>query len=237
MIEVVSLSHAIGGQTVLEDVSFKLPNGHIYGIFGEPGAGKSTLLSLLSGADSATSGCIRINGFDIEKDPIRARRCIGYFPQSVQFYQDMTVFEFLNFVASVKNVREERKFLHVHEIMDLLDLSEIRDRLLSKLAELDLRLIGLAQALIGNPEILILDEPTDGLSLAESTELCETIAAIAEKRKTVFFASSVASDLLSLCEETMLLEDGHLSEPTPTQELLEELYVGKAETTEQEDKT
>ncbi len=222
MIEIVNLSYAHRGQPILERTSFKLPNGRVYGIFGAKGSGKSTLLALLSGAAPLQSGSVRINGFDVEKAPLKARRCIGYFPQSAEFYKDVTVFEFLSFVASVKNVREDRKFIHVHEIMELLDLTEIRDRLLSKLALLDLRLVGLAQALVGNPEILILDDPTEDLSVSEAAEICEAVRSLAKNGKTVFFASSVASEILSLCDETMLMESGRLSPSTPTKELLED---------------
>lgn len=221
MIEIVNLSYAHRGQPILEPASFKLPNGCVYGVFGAKGAGKSTLFALLSGAVPLQSGSVRINGFDVEKNPLKARRCIGYFPQSAEFYKDVTVFELLGFVASIKNVREDRKFIHVHEIMELLDLTEIRDRLLSKLAPLDLRLVGLAQALVGNPEILILDDPTEGLSVSEATEICKAIRSFANNGKTVFFASSVPSEILSVCDETMLLENGRLSPSVPTKELLE----------------
>lgn len=220
MIEVSHLSYAYGNRKVLTDVGFKVNNGKIYGIYGSKGAGKSTLLALLAGALSLQSGKIRINGFDIAREPISAKRCIGYLPQDIHFYPSMTPYELLEFVAEVRAVRDDRRFLHIHELLELLELEELRDRPLSRLTPVQLRRLGLGQALVGAPEILLLDTPAEGLIASERREIYTCIREIAQKGKTVFLATATPAEITELCHEVCLLNNGILEAPAPVEELL-----------------
>ena len=221
MIEISNLSYAYKGCPVLDGVSFKVNNGRRYGIYGGSGSGKSTLLALLSGGLPTQSGSIRINGFDMRQEPVSARRCIGYLPQAIGFYRSMTPYELLDFIASARGVQENRRFLHVHETLEFTGMNELRNRPISRLSGAERRRLGVAQTLIGNPEILLLDSPTEGLSTTEARELRGLIREIAGSGKTVFLASSVPSEILELCEDIFLLEDGRLSAPAPAAELLQ----------------
>ena len=220
MIEVSHLSYAYGSSEVLTNVGFKVNNGKIYGIYGGKGSGKSTLLALLSGALSLQSGKVRINGFDLAREPVPAKRCIGYLPQNIRFYPDMTPYELLDFVAAARAVRDDRRFLHVHEILEFLELGELRNRPLNRLTPVQLRRVGLGQALVGAPEILLLDAPAQGLVASESREIRACIREIAEKGRTVFLATAAPIEILELCHEVCLLNNGVLEAPTPVEELL-----------------
>ena len=220
LIEISNLSYDCRGRRILDRVSMKVSNGKRYGIYGAPGAGKSTLLALLAGALTPQAGQIRINGFDMQREPVQARRCLGYLPQEIGFYRSMTVYELLDFVAAARGVPDNRRFLHVHETLEFSGMSELRNRPLSRLGTAGLRRLGVAQALIGNPEILLLDAPTEGLSHTEARELRELVREIAGVGKTVFLASAIPSEVLELCEEIFLLEEGCLSLPAPADELV-----------------
>ena len=220
LIEISNLSYDCRGRRILDRVSMKVSNGKRYGIYGAPSAGKSTLLALLAGALTPQAGQIRINGFDMQREPVQARRCLGYLPQEIGFYRSMTVYELLDFVAAARGVPDNRRFLHVHETLEFSGMSELRNRPLSRLGTAGLRRLGVAQALIGNPEILLLDAPTEGLSHTEARELRELVREIAGVGKTVFLASAIPSEVLELCEEIFLLEEGCLSLPAPADELV-----------------
>ena len=220
MIEVSNLMHAYGKKAALDQVSFKVTNGKIYGVFGAKGAGKSTLLALLAGALHPTQGHLRINGFDTVTEHRAAAKCVGYAPDSIGFYGNMTVYELLDFTADAKGVRDDRRFIHVHEIMEQTGLEPIRDRLISRLSKLDRKCLNLAQALVGSPEILLLDEPTAGLSDSESKMILELIDELAQNEKTVFLASSTPREILALCSDVILLNQGKAEVPAPLSELL-----------------
>lgn len=220
MIEVNNLSYTFRKEQVLERVSFKVNNGKLYGIFGDKSSGKSTLLALLAGGIPLQTGTVRINGFDLAKNASSAKKCLGYLPSGIAFYPDMTPYELLNFVASARNVREDRKFLHVHETLENMGLGDLRDHPLSRLSPFQKRKLGLAQTLIGNPEILILDDPASGLTASEGKELRAIIKELAEHGKTVFLATSEATGLPALCDEIFLLRNRTLEPPTPVAELI-----------------
>lgn len=220
MIEVSSLSYAYGKTEVLKNVGWKVNNGKIYGVFGDKKSGKSTLLALLSGGLPLQSGTVRINGFDLSKNAASAKRCIGYLPQDARYYPGMTPYELLDFVASAKRVRDDRRFLHVHETLETTGLGTKRDCPISRLTPTQLRWLGLAQAMIGDPEILILDDPAAGLSPSDGKELRAAVKELGEHGKTIFFASSEATGMPTLCDEIFLLRDGCLTPPSPVSEII-----------------
>ena len=237
MIEIGKLTYAYKGRTVLKDASFKVNNGKIYGIFGLKASGKSTLLSLMAGAREAQEGVIRINGFDLRREPIPAKRCLGYCPQNASFYPSMTVYELLDLVAAAKAVREDRRFIAVHELMETYALEELRDRRLSRLTPAQAFRLKLAQALVGGSEIILLDAPTEGLSYSDAREARELIRELAEKGKTVFLATASAEEVAELAHEIMLLRNGSLSAPVTAEELLAEYRLLECSSEESLDET
>ena len=221
MIEVSKVSYGYGRTSVLKDVNLKLANGRIYGIFGLESSGKSSLLSLMAGARALQSGTVRINGFDLQKEPVSAKRCLGYCPQTAEIYPDMTVYELLDFVAEVNAVRDNRRYVQIHEWMQFFDLEKLRNRRISKLTPFQLLRLKLTRAVVGGAEILLLDEPSEGLSDSNIVSMKKMILALKKKGKTVFLATSRAEDAAELSDELALLRDGALSEFAPTAEWME----------------
>ena len=220
MIEINNLSIAYGNVAVFKNAALKVGNGKIYGVYGKTGCGKSTLLSLLAGVTMPDSGSVRINGFDTARETVSAKRCIGYCPQYIRFDGTLTVYELLTFAADAKGVDPDRRFLHVHQIIEELALDGLRDRLISRLTPLEYCRLGLAQALVGSSEILLLDEPTQGMSRSEGRELRAYIRTLAEKGKTVFYASSEAIEINDVSDEVLILKDHTVLPATPLSELL-----------------
>ncbi len=225
MIEITNLSLSQKGQPPLRSISMKVPNGRIYGIFGLPRSGKSLLAAAMAGAVSADEGTVRINGFDLATEARQAKKCLGYAPQGIDFPPSATVYELLRFVADAKELRADRRFIRVHEVMEATGLEPLRDRIVARLSPSLLARLALAQACVGDPEILILDEPTEGLSLSDRAAVRELLLALKEKGKTLFVFSSLATDLSAVADEVMLLDDGTLSRPVPTAELIRGEWV------------
>lgn len=232
MIEVGSLTYAYRGKKVLKNASMRVGNGKIYVIFGLKKSGKSTLLSLMAGARELQSGVVRINGFDLLKEPVFAKKCLGYCPQDASYYPSMTVYELLNFVARAKAVREDQRFIRVHELMESYGLEELKDRRIAALGAMELFRLSLAQALVGGSEILLLDAPTKELSYTDAAEARRLIRALTEKGKTVFLATASAKEALELADEIFLLRSGKLSEPVAKIELFESFKLNALDETE-----
>lgn len=220
MIELGKVTYACKGKHVLQNVSLKVTNGKIYGIFGLKDSGKSTLLSLMAGARELQTGVVRINGFDMRREPVSAKRCVGYCPQDAVFYPDMTVYELLDFSASVRGVREERRFVQIHEWMEFYGLDTLKDTFIGNLKPLDLFRLKLVQALVGGAEIFLLDSPTEELSASDAEIARKMIGELKNNGKTVFLASSDPNDLLEISDEIMLLRNGELAAPAPVSEWL-----------------
>ena len=220
MIEVGGIAYAYGEVPVLKGASMKVTNGKIYGIFGLEQAGKSTLLSLMAGARDLQEGVVRINGFDLQTEPVSAKRCMGYCPQDAVFFPEMTVYELLDFVADAKAVQSRRRFIQIHEWMEEYGLKKLRNRRISKLTPFQIFRLKLVQALVGGGEILLLDEPTARLSPKHTKTAREMIRGLKEKGKTVFLATSCAEEILELADEVSLLRDGSLSAFAPVGEWL-----------------
>jgi ABC-2 type transport system ATP-binding protein len=209
LIEVKHLTKCYGEHHALRDVSFKIANGKIYGLLGPNGAGKSTTMNIMTGCLAATSGTVNINGFDIYKDAVDAKRLIGYLPEQPPLYEDMTPAEYLTFVAQAKGVHPERVASQVREVMELTALGDMQHRLIRNLSKGCRQRVGIAQALLGHPEIIILDEPTVGLDPKQLVEIRELIRRLGNKH-TVIISSHILAEVSEICDELLVIAGGEL---------------------------
>jgi ABC-2 type transport system ATP-binding protein len=190
-------------------LSFKLYSGRIYGLLGPNGAGKSTTMNMITGCLSPSEGSIRINGFDLFEQPLKAKRLIGYLPELPPLYADMTVAEYLTFIAEAKGVHPERVRRQVNDAMELTDTLSVADRLIAHLSKGYGQRVGIAQALLGNPEVIILDEPTVGLDPRQITEIRELLRALRENR-TIIISSHILAEISEVCDELLVINHGEL---------------------------
>lgn len=208
MIELKNVTKKFGLNTAVNNISVKFDDGEIIGFLGPNGAGKSTTMNMMTGYISTTSGSIEINGFDILKDADKAKKLIGYLPENPPLYMDMTVFEYLKFVFDLKNV-QLNKSKHIEEIMFLLKITDVKDRIIKNLSKGYKQRVGIAQALIGNPEVLILDEPTVGLDPNQIQEMRNLIRDLG-KNRTVIISSHILSEITSVCSKVLIINNGKL---------------------------
>ena len=209
MIEVQNLTKVYGGKTAVEDVSFKIRNGRIYGLLGPNGAGKSTTMNIMTGCLSPTEGTVLVNGYDVCEQPIEAKRQIGYLPEQPPLFTDMTPKEYLTFVAEAKGVSDELIDRQVKEAMTVTDILSVKDRLIKNLSKGFRQRVGIAQAILGSPDIVILDEPTVGLDPQQLTEIRALIRKLGNKL-TVIISSHILSEIAELCDHVIILSEGHV---------------------------
>ncbi len=209
MIEIKGLTKKYGDRTAVDNVSFKIRNGHIYGLLGPNGAGKSTTMNIIAGCLAPTEGTVLINGYDICDQPIEAKRQIGYLPEQPPLFGDMTPFEYLCFVAEAKGVKDEVIDRQVKEAMTVTDILGVKDRLIRNLSKGYRQRVGIAQTMLGNPDIIILDEPTVGLDPRQLTEIRALIRKLGEKL-TVIVSSHILSEISELCDHVIILSEGRL---------------------------
>ncbi len=209
MIEVKHLTKIYGDHTAVDDLSFTIQPGKIYGLLGPNGAGKSTTMNIVTGCLAATSGTVTVNGHDIYEDPIAAKRCIGYLPEIPPLYTDMTPYEFLSFVAEAKGVAYDEAARQVREVMELTQISDKQDRLIKNLSKGYRPRVGIAQAMLGNPDIIILDEPTVGLDPKQIIEIRELIRMLGENR-TVILSSHILAEVSAVCDHVLIISHGKL---------------------------
>ena len=207
MIEVKGLTKKYGGHTAVDNVSFKIRNGRIYGLLGPNGAGKSTTMNIIAGCLSPTDGTVLINGYDICDQPIEAKRQIGYLPEQPPLFGDMTPLEYLCFVAEAKGVKDDLIDRQVKEAMTVTDLLPVKDRLIRNLSKGYRQRVGIAQTMLGTPDIIILDEPTVGLDPKQLTEIRALIRKLGEKL-TVIVSSHILSEISELCDHVIILSEG-----------------------------
>lgn len=207
MIVVSHLTKKYGSLTAVDDVSFTAREGEILGFLGPNGAGKTTTMNMITGYISITGGSASIAGYDIYEQPMEAKKRIGYLPEQPPLYPDMTVDEYLGFISRLKKSMLGQK--HLDEICELVRLTDVRGRLIKNLSKGYRQRVGLAQALCGDPEVLILDEPTVGLDPRQTAEFRETLRQIARDR-TVIFSSHILSEVQSLCDRVLILHHGKL---------------------------
>lgn len=208
MIEVSHLTKRYGDNYAVNDISFTVNDGEILGFLGPNGAGKSTTMNMLTGYLSSNEGSIKIAGIDILDDPKAAKRHIGYLPELPPLYMDMTVKEYLNFIYELKGCKL-KKDAHIAEICDLVKINNVYNRLIKNLSKGYKQRVGLAQALIGNPDVLILDEPTVGLDPKQIIEIRSLIKNLGKKH-TVILSSHILPEVQSVCERIIIINHGRI---------------------------
>ena len=225
MIEVINLTKKYGDHFAVQDISFSLEKGKIYGLLGPNGAGKSTTMNIMTGYIAATSGEVIIEGHDIFKEAEEAKKHIGYLPEIPPLYMDMTVWEYLFTVADLKGVpRSERKSM-ITDAMEKVMITNMKDRLIKNLSKGYKQRVGIAQTLIGNPDIIILDEPTVGLDPKQIIEIRTLIKQLGEDH-TVLISSHILSEIGAVCDHVVIINKGHLVVSDST-ENLEKLFKGQ----------
>ena len=208
MIEVTGLSKTYGNFLAVDHVGFRIEDGEIVGFLGPNGAGKSTIMNMLTGYLSPTTGSVRIDGYDILEQPKEAKMRIGYLPEIPPLYPDMTVREYLQFMFELKKVTLP-KAPHLEEICRLVKIADVQDRLIKNLSKGYRQRVGIAQALIGNPDVLILDEPTVGLDPKQIIEIRNLIVQLG-RQHTVILSSHILSEIQALCRRIIIMNRGRL---------------------------
>ena len=209
MIEVQHLTKRYGSHLAVDDLSFSVQQGVIYGLLGPNGAGKSTTMNILTGYISATSGTVTIDGHDVLEEPGAARACIGYLPEQPPLYPDMTVEEYLRFAAELKGVRRAERFSQVEKAMARTGLESVGRRLIRNLSKGYKQRVGLAGALMGSPKVIILDEPTVGLDPAQMIEIRALIRDLG-RTHTVILSSHILSEVQAVCDQVLIIAHGRL---------------------------
>lgn len=225
MIEVNHLTKKYGNHVAVDDLSFTVQNGQIYGFLGPNGAGKSTTMNMVTGYLGATSGEVKINGHDIYKEPEEAKKQIGYLPELPPVYDAMTVLEYLQFVAELKKIPKTERKQQIAEIMELTKVTDMKNRLIQNLSKGYKQRVGLAQAILGYPEIIILDEPTVGLDPKQIIEIRELIRDLSKKH-TIILSSHILSEISEVCDYVMIISHGKLV-ASDTPDHLSELITGQ----------
>ena len=209
MIKVRNLTKNYGNHLAVKGISFDIKPGRIYGLLGPNGAGKSTTMNILTGCLAATSGSVTVDGHDIFEDPIEAKKHIGYLPEQPPVYGEMTPREYLLFVAEAKGVPFEKSLRHVKEVMQLTQIYDVRNRLIKNLSKGYRQRVGIAQAMIGEPDVIILDEPTVGLDPAQIIEIRNLIKKLG-KIKTVIISSHILAEISAVCDHVIIISHGNI---------------------------
>ena len=209
MIEEENLTKKYGSHVAVDNLSFRVERGMIYGFLGPNGAGKSTTMNMMTGYIAATSGTVKINGYDILKNPEQAKKSIGYLPELPPVYPDMTVYEYLRFVAELKKVKKNERQVQIEDVMKQTQIEDVKGRLIKNLSKGYKQRVGLAQAIIGYPEVIILDEPTVGLDPKQIIEIRELIRELAKKH-TIILSSHILSEVSAVCDHIMIISKGKL---------------------------
>ncbi len=217
MVEVKNLSKFYGDIRAVDDISFTVETGEVLGFLGPNGAGKSTTMNMITGYISSTSGTVTIDGCEILDDPKKTKQKIGYLPEIPPLYVDMTVRKYLEFMFDLKKVRLPKKE-HIEEVMRLVRISEQSERIIKNLSKGFRQRVGFAQALLGNPPVLILDEPTVGLDPKQIIEIRKLIKSLGKKH-TVIFSSHVLSEISATCDRIIVISNGKIVADAKTDEL------------------
>lgn len=229
MIEITHLCKSFGGHRALDNITFRVEKGEVMGFLGPNGAGKSTTMNIIAGYLSSDSGDVRVNGIDILRQPKEAKKHIGYLPEKPPLYPNMTVKEYLDFVYDLKGAsakggnasgKEQRK-LHIEDVCRRCGIDTVKERLIRNLSKGYKQRVGLAQALIGDPEVLILDEPTVGLDPVQIKEIRALIKELG-KEHTVILSSHILSEISAVCEKVIIIEHGRIAAAAYTDRLIAE---------------
>jgi ABC-2 type transport system ATP-binding protein len=223
MIEVERLTKHYGPVTAIRDVSFSVAPGHIVGFLGPNGAGKSTTMRILSCFMPASSGSARVAGHDVFRESLEVRRRIGYLPESVPLYPEMRVAPYLDFVAEVKGVSRSDRRRRVADVMDRCLVADVQNRLIGTLSKGYRQRVGLAQALVSDPEVLILDEPTIGLDPRQITEIRSLIKSLAGQH-TVILSTHILPEVSMVCSGVIIINKGSVVAQGPIDSLVEQVF-------------
>ncbi|MBQ9289244.1 MAG: ABC transporter ATP-binding protein [Clostridia bacterium] len=224
MIEVRNLTKKYGTHAAVSNLSFTIEKGKIYGFLGPNGAGKSTTMNIITGCLGATEGEVLIDGHSISDEPLQAKRLIGYLPEQPPLYTDMTPNEYLHFVASAKGITHAEQAMQINQVMEKTAIVSVQDRMIKNLSKGYKQRVGIAQALLGNPEVIILDEPTVGLDPAQIIEIRDLIRELG-KDHTIILSSHILSEVQAVCDSIMIISNGHLV-ASDTPENLTRLFAG-----------
>ena len=222
MIEIDNLVKKYGEHVAVDHLSLTVEPGRIYGFLGPNGAGKSTTMNIITGYLGATSGTVTINGHDIFKEPEAAKKCVGYLPEIPPLYTDMTVLEYLNFVAELKKLQKSLRKRYVEEAMETTGILDVKNRMIRNLSKGYRQRVGFAQAILGYPEIIILDEPTVGLDPKQIIEIRDLIKKLGEKH-TVILSSHILTEISAVCDHVFIISKGKLVASDSTENLLEQM--------------
>ena len=219
MIEISNLVKKYGDHMAVDYLSLTVEPGKIYGLLGPNGAGKSTTMNIVTGYIGADGGTVKINGYDIFAQPEEAKKCIGYLPEIPPLYVDMTVYEYLQFVAELKKLDRKKRKEMIADAMDMTGITEVKNRLIKNLSKGYRQRVGFAQALLGYPEIIILDEPTVGLDPKQIIEIRELIKKLGENH-TVILSSHILSEISAVCDHVFIISKGKLVASDATENLI-----------------
>jgi len=209
LIDIIDLKKSYGNNTVLNGINISLESGKIYGFLGMNGSGKSTTMNILSGFMQPTDGDVIIDGISMKKQPIKAKKLIGYLPETPPLYNDMTVYEYLLFVATAKGMSKVDAKKEVAEKMSAVYCEGVKDKLISNLSKGFKQRVGICGALLGNPKYILLDEPTAGLDPAQIVEIRELLLSL-KKKHTVIFSSHILSEISEVCDNILILSNGNI---------------------------
>jgi len=227
MIEVKNLTKKYGNHIAVDNLSFKVESGRIYGFLGPNGAGKSTTMNIITGYLAATDGTVTIGGYNIQTEPEKAKAKVGYLPEMPPLYAEMTVKEYLDFVAELKNVPKSEREKQVQKVMEETHITDMSGRLIRNLSKGYKQRVGMAQAILGDPEVLIFDEPSVGLDPKQIIEVRDLIRKLGEKH-TVILSSHILSEVSAVCDHIMIISKGKLVADGSPEEL-QNMMGGKAE--------
>ena len=219
MIEVKNLTKKYGTFEAVKDISFTIENGEIVGFLGPNGAGKSTTMNMITGFIEPTEGSIKIDGLDIEKKPRQVKAKIGYMPENVPLYKELTVREFINYMADLRGIKRDEKKEKINKVIDETGLKNVQNKLISNISRGYRQRVSLAGALVGNPEILILDEPTVGLDPKQVIEIRNLIKSFKGKY-TVILSSHILSEVSNMCDKIIVINNGKIVKMDSTQNLI-----------------
>ena len=219
MIEISNLVKKYGDHVAVDNLSLTIEPGKIYGLLGPNGAGKSTTMNILTGYIGATSGTVKINGYDILNQPEEAKKCVGYLPELPPLYMDMTVAEYLKFVAELKKIEKKKRKEMINDAMEMTGVSDVSERLIKNLSKGYRQRVGFAQAVLGYPQIIILDEPTVGLDPKQIIEIRELIKKLGEIH-TVILSSHILTEISAVCDHVFIISKGKLVASDATENLI-----------------
>jgi len=226
VIEVKDLVKSYGSLAAVDHVTFSVPKGNILGLLGPNGAGKTTTMRVLTTSLAMTSGKVAVDGYDVVDEPHEVRKRIGYLPEVPPIYNDMKVISYLKFVADIKEISREQKANRVGEVLEMLDLENMSHRLIGHLSLGYRQRVGLAQALIHDPDVLVLDEPTRGLDPKQILEIRKLIKSL-KGRKTIILSTHILPEVSSTCDDVVIIDQGKVVAADSVDNLSQRLAGGK----------